>query len=162
MTERLNWTELNWTGLNRIFQKLADLDDDNIRVLPWRGLGGSVDEKWKWSSLEIKKKLNNLRFQSTIWYIHLLRLPLQRGFPGGLEIKNQPANTGDSGSIPESGRSPGEGNDNPLQYYCLGDAMDRGDWLGTVHGVTRDLDTINCSNKALQTGWLKQQKVISS
>lgn len=47
---------VNSTGLNRIFQKLAGLDDDNIRVLPWRGLGGSVDEEWKWSSLEIKKK----------------------------------------------------------------------------------------------------------
>lgn len=38
-------TLVNSTGLNRIFQKLTDLDDDNIRVLPWRGLGGSVDEE---------------------------------------------------------------------------------------------------------------------
>ena len=41
------------------------------------------------------------------------------GFPGGSVVKNLPANTGDEGSIPGSGRSPGEGNGNPLQYFCL-------------------------------------------
>ena len=45
-------------------------------------------------------------------------------------------NTGDSVSIPGSGRSPGEGNGNPLQYSCLENSMDRGAWLGIVHGVT--------------------------
>ena len=39
------------------------------------------------------------------------------------------------------GRSPGEGNGNPLQYSCLGNPMDRGDWQATVHGVTKELDT---------------------
>ena len=43
-----------------------------------------------------------------------------RGFPGGSAVKNPTANAGDSGSIPRSGRSPGEGNGNPLQYSCLG------------------------------------------
>ena len=42
-------------------------------------------------------------------------------------VKNPPADTGDAGSIPESGRSPGEGNGNPLQYSCLGNSRDRGD-----------------------------------
>ena len=42
----------------------------------------------------------------------------------------------DAGSIPESGRSPGEGNANPLQYSCLENSMDRGAWQATVHGVT--------------------------
>ena len=46
-----------------------------------------------------------------------------------------PANAGDAGSIPEPGRSPGEGNGNPLQYPCLGNPMDRGTWHATVHGV---------------------------
>ena len=53
-------------------------------------------------------------------------------------VKNQPAtagDTGDAGSIPESGRSPGEGNGNPLQYSCLGNPMGRGAWWATVHGV---------------------------
>ena len=59
------------------------------------------------------------------------------GFPGGSVVKNPPANAGDLGLIPELGRSPGEGNGNPLQYSCLGNPMDRGAWRATVHGVTK-------------------------
>ena len=47
------------------------------------------------------------------------------GFPGGSEVKNLPADAGDSGLIPGSGRSPGEGNGNPLQYSSLGNPVDR-------------------------------------
>ena len=47
------------------------------------------------------------------------------GFPGGVVVKNPPANTGDAGSIPGSGRYPGETNGNPPQYSCLGNPMDR-------------------------------------
>ena len=50
--------------------------------------------------------------------------------------KESTCNAGDLGSIPGSGRSPGEGNGNPLQYYCLGMPMDRETWQATVHGVT--------------------------
>ena len=50
--------------------------------------------------------------------------------PGCSVVKNPPANAGDAGSIPGSGRSPGEGNGNPLQYPCLGNPMDRGVELG--------------------------------
>ena len=64
-------------------------------------------------------------------------LILNTGFSGSSVLKNPPANTGDSGSIPGSGRSPGEGNDNPLQYSCLGNPMDRGTWWATVYGVTK-------------------------
>ena len=49
-------------------------------------------------------------------------------FPGGSEVKASACNAGDLGSIPGWGRSPGEGNDNPLQYSCLGNPMDRGAW----------------------------------
>ena len=59
------------------------------------------------------------------------------GFPGGSVVKNLPANAGDVGSIPGSGRSVGGGNDNPLQYSCLGNPMDRGAWRAIVHGVTK-------------------------
>ena len=55
-------------------------------------------------------------------------------------LKNPPVNaedTGDVGLIPQLRRSPGEGNDNPLQYSCLGNTMDRGAWWATVHGVAR-------------------------
>ena len=50
------------------------------------------------------------------------------GTPGGSDGKASVYNEGDLGSIPGSGRSPGEGNGNPLQYYCLENAMDRGAW----------------------------------
>ena len=57
-----------------------------------------------------------------------------------LMVKNLPANPGDIrdvGSIPGSGRSPGRGNGNPLQYSCLEASMDRGAWWATVHGVVK-------------------------
>ena len=50
---------------------------------------------------------------------------------------NPPASVGGGGLIPGSGRSPGEGNGNPLQYSCLENSKDRGAWWATVHGVTR-------------------------
>ena len=68
-------------------------------------------------------------------------MPYPWGFPGGSVVKeNPPANTGDAedaGSIPGSGRSPGWGNGNPLQYSCLENPKDRGAWQTTVHGVAQ-------------------------
>ena len=63
----------------------------------------------------------------------------QLDFPGGSVVKNLPASagdTGDTGSIPGLGRFPGGGNGNPLQYSCLENPMDRGDWQSTVHRVS--------------------------
>ena len=51
--------------------------------------------------------------------------------------KNPPASAGDMSLTPGLGRSPGERNDNPLQFSCLGNPMDREAWLATVHGVAR-------------------------
>jgi len=68
----------------------------------------------------------------------LCSLNIERNFPGGSMVKNLPANagdTGDAGLIPGSGRSPGGVNDNPLQYSCLKNSMDRG-WA-TVHGLAK-------------------------
>ena len=59
------------------------------------------------------------------------------GFPGGSGGMKSVCNVGDPVSIPGSGRSPGEGNGNPLQHSCLGNPMDRGAWWATVHGVTK-------------------------
>ena len=59
------------------------------------------------------------------------------GFSGGSEVKVSVCNTGDPGSIPGLGRSPGEGNGNPLQYPCPENLMDRGTWWITVHGVAK-------------------------
>ena len=58
-------------------------------------------------------------------------------FPGGSDGKASAYNVGDLGSIPGSGRFPGEGNGNPLQYSCLENPMDGGAWCATVHGVTK-------------------------
>ena len=66
------------------------------------------------------------------------------GFPHVLVVKNLPANAenaGDVSSIPGSGRSPGEGNGNPLQYSCLGNSTDRGVWQATVRGVAEESDS---------------------
>ena len=69
-----------------------------------------------------------------------------RGFLGGTVIKNPPANGGDAGDvdlIPGSGRSPGGGNGNPLQYSCLRNPIDRGDRQATVHMVAKSLTRLS-------------------
>ena len=71
----------------------------------------------------------NLKALLTLYY---------RGFPGGSEVKSYASNAGDLGSIPGSGRSPGEENGNPLQYSCMENPMDGGAWWATlVHGVAK-------------------------
>ena len=59
-------------------------------------------------------------------------------FPGGSEVKNPSANAGDFGSIPGSGRSPGERNGNPFHCSSLGNPMDREAWWAVVHGVAEE------------------------
>ena len=61
-------------------------------------------------------------------------------FPGGSETKILPANEEATGSIPGLGRPPGEGKGNPLQYFRLGNSMDRGAWRATVHRVAEEWD----------------------
>ena len=77
-----------------------------------------------------------------------------------LVVKNPPANSGDArdlGSIPGSGRFPGEGNGNPLQYCCLGNPMDRGAWQATVHGVAKsDMTEHTCVCTHTHTCWTSQ------
>ena len=63
---------------------------------------------------------------------HILYL---KGFLSGTVVKNMPTNAEDAVLIPGWGRYPGEGNDNPLQYSCLGNLMDRGAWQATVHRI---------------------------
>ena len=72
------------------------------------------------------------------------------GFPGGSVVKNLLA--GETGLVLGSGRSPGEGNGNPFQYFYLGNFMDRGAWKATVQGVAKELD---------MTEWLSSVQLLS-
>ena len=64
-------------------------------------------------------------------------------------VKNPPANAGDVGSIPGSGKSPGGGNGNPFQYSCLENPMDRETWRATVHGVTQSQTRLSTAEQSL-------------
>ena len=66
------------------------------------------------------------------------------GFPGGSNGKESACQCRRPGLTPGLGRSPGEGNGNPLQYSCMENSMDRGAWWATVHGVAKESDTIEC------------------
>ena len=82
----------------------------------------------------VGKSLDNLRAWSK---------GRKKGFPGGMVVKNLPANGGDArdvGSTPGSGRPPGEGNGNLSQYSCLENHMDRGAWRATVHAAAKSHD----------------------
>ena len=80
------------------------------------------------------------------------------GFLGGSVVKNPPANAGDAGSVPGSGRSPGEGNGNPLQYSCLGNPMDREETSRSPCG-RKELDmTEQPNNKKSLKGHMLLQK----
>ena len=68
--------------------------------------------------------------------LHLVSLCQQKP-SGSLDGKESACNSGDQGLIPGLGRSPGEGNDNPLQYSCRENSMDRGAWRATVYGVSK-------------------------
>ena len=65
------------------------------------------------------------------------RLGMFRGFPGGSDSKESTCNAGELASTPGSGRSLGEGNGSPLQYFCLEKFMDRGTWRAIVHGIAK-------------------------
>ena len=77
--------------------------------------------------------------------------------PGGSDSKASAYNVGDLGSIPELGRSSGKGNNNPLQYSCLENPMDRGALWATVHGVPKSLEIGFCGFKRKEFKILKPQ-----
>ena len=66
-------------------------------------------------------------------------------------VKNLACHAEDPGSIPGLGRSPGEGNGNPLQYSCLENSMDRGAWWATVHGVANSWTRLTMTNTRIHT-----------
>ena len=76
-----------------------------------------------------------------MWQVVFNEYSFLKGFLGGSEVKASACNAGDPGSIPRSGRSPGEGNDNPLQYSCLENPMDGEAWVGYRPRGGNELDT---------------------
>ena len=103
---------------------------------------------WSWG-VNKKSLWNSLTGHSwclkTVILNHFITF-FKMGFSGGAVAKNSPANAGDArdmGSIPGWGRSPGEGNGNPLQYSYLGNPIDRGAWRATVHRVTKSQTWLN-------------------
>ena len=94
----------------------------------WAAVHG-VTQSWT----QLKRLSITLYLVTQIIYVAVISNSSKQslGFPSGSMVKNLPASaedTGDMGSIPGLGRSPGEGNGNPLQYFCLGNPKDRGDW----------------------------------
>ena len=94
------------------------------------------------SKMNINKFLNQIIREKETKREHKGRNYINRirwleSFPGGSVGIESACNAEDAGLIPGSRRSPGEGNDNPLQYSCLGNPMDREAWPATVHGVAR-------------------------
>ena len=85
----------------------------------------------KWNQ-NIIKFLVRQKYISFLKYIYFMY-----DFPGGSDSKASACNAGELGSVPGWGRSPGEGNGDPLQYSCLENPMDRGAWWATVHGVAK-------------------------
>ena len=86
-------------------------------------------------------KLLQLVLSEAVW-IYFLFPKSESGFPGGSDSKESACNAKDPGSIPRSGRSPGEGNGYRLHYSCLENSMDRGAWRAIIHGVAKRHDWV--------------------
>ena len=110
---------------------------------------GPVKEVWSGAPWAWLVSLSSHLQIKIVWFFKTsgpaeIELRLQLGcvfyFPGSSDGKVSVCNAGDPGSIPGSGRSPGGGNGNPLQYSCLERPMERGAWWARVHGVPKELD----------------------
>ena len=119
----------------KIFREKAERTEGCIDKFTIGGINAALSKTDRTTRLKISKDI--LRIYQPIWSNwHLQNTPPNKGFPGGSDSKVSACNAGDSGSIPGSGRSAGEGNGNSLQYSCLENLTD-GAWLATVHGVAK-------------------------
>ena len=137
--ENISWVELRWAeGINRVCYNVIISTRHSTQItvhiafLLWfsRGkacLGGVKVPVLKVLPVVFLRRWQQYNFESPN--------ENSQGFPGGLAIKNPPANAGDAGLIPGSGRSSGDGNGNPLQYSHLGNPTDREARWATVSGV---------------------------
>ena len=98
-------------------------------------------------------------FRESGWVVLPLKASvLQQIFPGGSHGNASPYSAGDLGLIPRSGRSPGEGNGNPLQYFCLENPLERGAWQATVHGVTKSQTRLSDFILSITFIWENEEK----
>ena len=99
-----------------------------------------IDGKFQQKIRKLNQAIKNTSCPNVI-YSKNVYIKAVWGFPWGLDDKESACNAGDPCSIPGLGRSPGEGNGNPLQFSSLENSMDRGAWWVTVHGVVEESDT---------------------
>ena len=101
---------------------------DRLKRQPVSAIVDQVYERPRFSAAHCADVLSHVTFRVFYCVPH----PYIWGFPGSSEVKASACNAGELGSIPGLGRSPGEGNDTPLQYSCLGNPINRGAWQATV------------------------------
>ena len=155
------WWEMVWwlmnshslnPWLNSLFFFLFKLESGICKLLFWVALmTNSINSKhvnficssdpaskegwWRILLAGLKASRQCWNWSLPLW--HWLLLPMDMRFPGGSDGKASACNEGDPGLVPGLGRSPGEGNGNPLQYSCLENSMDGGAWWATVHRVAK-------------------------
>ena len=142
---------LQFKGLSRVFSSttLESISSSALSLL-YGPTVISIQDYWRSHSFDYTDlccKVMSLLFNTLsrlviaflprrVFYVHGCSHHLQC-FPGGSDRKESACNAGDTGLISGLGRSPVGGNGNPLQYYCLGNPMDRGAWWAPVHGITK-------------------------
>ena len=134
----LEWVAISFSNAWEWKEKVKSLSHVQPSATPWTAayqapLPMEFSRQEYWSGVPLPSPINMAVFLKLIYSI-----PTSSQVT--LVIKNLPANVGDIrdvGLIPGSGKSPGEGNGNPLQYSCLENPMDRGAWRATVHSIIR-------------------------
>ena len=114
-----------------------------------QGRVGWLKRQWVWAQRKLPLGCLCSKHRHSPWLpLHVITAVAVGGIqlPQWLSGKESACNVGDAGLILGSGRSPGEGNGNPLQYSCMGNPMDRGSWWATVHGIATELDMIQWLN----------------
>ena len=131
----LEWVAISFSNAWKWKVKVKSLSHVWLFATPWTAdyqtppsMGFSRQEYW--SEVPLPSPLS-------AWGLHFLICNSLMGFPCSSVGKESAYHTGDLDSISWSGRSPGEGNGNPLQYSCMENPMDRGAWQAIVHGVAR-------------------------